>query len=218
MLAGEQGKIGIIQRAKSPPTAPVIRYRDARRALCNALLRPARGSGVLESARESFDQKSNDPSLSPAAQDDAEKSIDVINAFPALSNQLNGYAYFGPGNHQNYLTISGVSVSVNLDLLVNHTIRGTDVVGGLIFRLTKPEEEETEAAQSKRHEVGAYAATLIHMQVAENFATDRAAHRSICWSVDVQNREIYTAPRQYRMRQRNLEAACRMIAAMWHQI
>lgn len=117
MVAGDPGKIGIITRAKSAPTAPVVRYKDARDLLCRALVQPSRAPGIMESARERFTQRANDGSLKPFTRDDAEKSLDVLTAFPQLMNEMVGFAYRASPQQQPLLTISGVSVSVNLDLL-----------------------------------------------------------------------------------------------------
>jgi len=215
MVAGDTGRLGIIKRAKIVNTSPVIRYRDARKALVSALVRPERSRGILETASDALEQKAADAALSSTVRDDAEKSLEALACFPQLSNDLAGYTYREPSGHIPYLKISGVDVSVNLDVLIEHSARSKEYVGGLIFRLTKPEEEESEAARSKRRDMGLHAATLVRMQVAENFAGDRQAHPPLCMSVDVQNIECFKAPSQYRKRQKDLEAACTMIAAMW---
>ena len=218
MVAGEAGKIGIIRRAKEVATAPVIRYKDARKALKAALLQPGRASGIIEGAVDSLQQRADDPSRKRSTRDDAEKSIDAINAFPRLANELAGYEYSDPGNRLPLLNLSDVEVSVNLDLTAQRNYRGKQQIGGLIFRMTKPEEEETDFAKSKRENVGAYAATLIYMQVKANFAGNMLATPALCWSVDVQNGEIYKAPARYKRRANDMEAACQMIAAMWDRL
>jgi hypothetical protein len=218
MVAGDTGRIGIIKRAKVASTPVLTRYKDVRRTLSNALLTPGRARGFLESARGTFEQRMTDASLSAAVRDDAEKSIDVLDCFPSLNNMLSGYAYRDPGDRLPYLSISDVEVSVNVDLLIDHSLRGKELVGGLIFRMTKPDEEETEGAKAKRKEMGIYTATLVLMQVSTNLAGNRQPHGPLCWSVDVQNGECFEAPRQRKKRLGDIEAACSIIAAIWDRV
>ena len=218
MVAGEQGKLGIIRRAKQSPTSVVIRYKDARRALVGALLNQSRSGIIVENAIDTLDQRASDASQSVHARDDAEKSVDALRSFSALSNRMVGLDYRDPGQSQPCLRLGGVQVSVNLDLLTVASVRGQEVVGGVIFSMNKPDEEETETAQGRRREIGSYAATLIRMQIGANHAGNREVHGPLCWSVDVQCGDIHEAPRQYRRRQNDLEAACQMIAAMWPRL
>jgi len=85
----------------------------------------------------------------------------------------------------------------------------------LLLRLTQPEEDETDRASDKRKDMGLYAATLVQMQVATNLAGNRAPHHQICWSVDVQHGDVHVAPRNFLTRAKNIENACKFIAAMW---
>jgi len=215
MLSREAGKVGIIRRAKTPPTNPIIRYQKVKDVLKRSLANPERARAILETARDSFEQELQDTALSTNSIDIAEKSIDVLDAWHTLSNQIPNCTFEIPPNRQPLLNISCVEVSVNLDLIVKSTHRNEKRVGGLIFRLTKPEEEETDAAATKRNEMGAYVSTLVHMQVSENFVGDRIAHKSLCWSVDVQNQNIHKAPRNTQRRQNDMEAACLLIASSW---
>jgi hypothetical protein len=218
MVAGEVGRKGIIRRSREMSTAVAIRYSDARSALRAALCDLVNEKRIVGTARDSFEQKSEDSSLSAWSRDDALKSIDVMDSFMNMRNQLVGFDYVEAPHSQPYLQIGGVSVSVNCDILIHRNIKGTEAVGAGLFRLTKPEEDETEAAKAKRHDMGAYAATLVHMQVGQNLSGNRYPHPDICWSIDVQCGETHKAPRNYKTRANNLEGACEFIAAMWDRV
>lgn len=132
-----------------------------------------------------------------------------------MRNQLSGYDYLPAPTKQPKLILSGVEVSVYCDVVIHRSAKGTDQIGAALFRLTKPEDDETEKAADKRKEVGQFAATLVQMHLAKNLAGDRVPVFGLCWSVDVQNGDVHAAPKNYLSRATNLENACRFIFAMW---
>lgn len=199
-------------------TAVAIRYSDVRTALRASLCDLVNEKRIIYTARDAFDQKSNDTSSSSWARDDALKSIDVIDAYLGMKNQFSGFDYKEAPSQQPYLNISGVAISVNCDVIIHRDIKGVQCIGAGLFRLTKPEEDETVAAKAKRHDMGAYAATLVYMHLSQNFAGERNPHPEICWSVDVQSGEIHKAPRNFKTRANNIETACEFIAAMWNRV
>jgi hypothetical protein len=215
MVAGDVGRKGIIRRAREVSTAVAVRYTEARSVLRAALCDLVNEKKIVHAARDAFEQKSEDSSLSTWTREDAAKSVDVMDSFMVMRNQLVGFDCVEAPQSQPYLQIGGVSVSVNCDILIHRDIKGTKAIGGGLFRLTKPEEDETDAAKAKRHDMGAYAATLVYMQVVQNLAADRTPHPDICCSIDVQCGEIHKAPKNYKTRSNNIETACEFIAAMW---
>lgn len=217
MVAGEVGKIGIVQRAKNRGGAAALRYKRLRETLRSALLHPQNARGLLGSAEETFQQISNDASQSAFARDDAEKSLDALQVYPQLANALGGLEYAAMTKKQPKLVLSGVQVSVNLDLMVVQGAEKTGI-GGLIFRLTKPGDEETESARAKRRLMGLHAATLIQMHIDRNYQFIGTVQPKLCWSVDVQSAEVFKATRRQPSKEKELEAACRMIAAIWDSV
>ncbi|KAB2910260.1 MAG: hypothetical protein F9K29_25215 [Hyphomicrobiaceae bacterium] len=218
MVATDTGKIGIIRRAKEAPAAVVLRYKDARSGLREALRDAVNEKRILAATRDKLEQKARDGSVRPFLRDDAEKSIEVLDAFAGMRNQLAGFDYVAAPKQQPELTLAGVAVSVYCDLLIHRTHKEEEQIGGLLFRLTKAEDDESDRAAEKRRDMGAYAATLVHMHVATNLSGNRKPHHTLCWSVDVQHQELHQAPRTYVSRAQNLENACRFIAAMWNRV
>src|ERR1700680_5051059 len=80
MLSSDTARIGIIRRAKYPQTPPLIRYRDVRGPLTVYLSDANRRLTPLTDAQAMFQQRSQDPSVSALAQDDARNSIEVLRA------------------------------------------------------------------------------------------------------------------------------------------
>lgn len=218
MVSGDTGRVGIVRRARESGTAPRARYKDVRSALRNALTDAPGERRILAEAQTMLEQRADDSAVSAFRRDDAAKSLEVINAYREMRNSLAGYDYVMPPPRQPSLNISGVEVSVTLDLLIHRMNGETQEIGGVLFRLTTPDEDETDNAAAKRRNMGTYAATLVRMQVAENFAGNRSPAYPICWSVDVQCREVHVAPRTFAKRVQAIENACLTIAAMWDRV
>jgi len=109
--------------------------------------------------------------------------------------------------------LNGVTVSVFLNVLMVRDRGDNEEVGGVLFRMTKA-DDETEAAAAKRKEIGAYAATLALMQIQARPGA-RQPHHQLCASFDIQCEDVHMAPRTYLTKAKELENACRFIAAMW---
>jgi hypothetical protein len=214
MVSSETGKMGIIRRARDSVTPPRIRYKDARQAMRLFLADEHRTKSIILAARKALEQKADDPAVSDFTREDARLSVDVLDALTKMENQLAGYDFKAAPHSQPKLILSGVEISVNADLLVGRTKGAIEQVGGALFRLTKA-DDETEAATAKRREIGAYAATLVHMHVTKHLSGNKQPYHGICMSIDVQCGDVHLAPKTYAQKALNLENACKFIAALW---
>jgi hypothetical protein len=140
--------------------------------------------------------------------------LDVLEAFARMNNQIGGLRFVQAPERQPTLTLAGVTVSVRIEALSMRAIGAVEEVGGILFRFTKA-DDETESAAAKRRDMGAYAATLALLQTQANLSGERHTHHQLCASFDVQCEEVHHAPRSFATRSKNLESACRFIAAMW---
>lgn len=218
MLAGNTGKLGIIKRAREKGAAASVRYSDARDAIRLALCDPAAEIRHLNDAANRFRQREKDSALSNFMREDAGKSIDVLDALALMRNQYAGTDFQIAPRKQPKLVLSGVQVSVSCDVLIHNLHRKEELIGGALLRLGAPEEDETDTAKRKREDMGAYAATLVFLHVQRNLAGGRKAAPSLCWSIDVQSRDIHRAPPRNAARVNELEAACMMISALWGKV
>lgn len=218
MVASETGKLGIIRRAKESGTAGRVRYSDVKDALKAGMADPVNERRILAVAGARFEQQKDDPASSPWYQEDAAKSVDVLQSYAGMRNQLAGMDYQPAPSRMPKLQINGVAVSVQLDLLIHRDARTGPQIGGLIFRMTKPDEEESEGAASTRRNMGLYVATLAHMQIAANFSTNRTPTKQLCWSVDIQAGDRHVCPNSILNRQNDLSNACMFIAALWDRV
>lgn len=158
-----------------------------------------------------FEQRAVDPSESDTRQDDARQSIEVINALRGMGKQLGRYQFHGAANSQPKLVLSGVEISVRADLWVYGEARGQEQIGGAIFRMTQSDG-------GKRADMGRYVATMLRMHLDQNNPTNRSAANRLCMAVDVRHGEVFVAPNSNARRMNDLEAACRVIHALWGQV
>jgi hypothetical protein len=218
MVTGDTGRLGIIKRSREKRTSVAVRYSDVKDAISAAMCSPSTSKVLLASAYEVFQQKSRDTSLSVWSQEDSAKSLDVIDSFHAMKNQLAGYDFITAPTKQPALLIGGVSVAVSCDVIIHRPVKGVESVGAALFRLTKPDEEETATAKSKREQMGRYVSTLVMMQVSANLAGDRQPLSELCWSLDIQSGEIHKCPKNTKTLIGNIESACTFISAMWAKV
>lgn len=216
MVAGHTGKIGIIKNARDAPTAVVTRYAKIRDDIRTYLCSPGRSRSDLDGLRNKYAEMADNPGLTEWSRQDARLSVDVLNSLARMGNVIAGGRFVAPPAKQPPLAISGVSVSISLNVMQVRQRAGKDEVGGVLFRLTKA-DDETEGAAAKRRDIGSYAATLAFMQAQANPLDGTQTHHQLCASFDIQCEEVHQAPRNYATRAKDIENACRFIEAMWEK-
>lgn len=113
----------------------------------------------------------------------------------------------GPHEH---LNIEGVSVSVRPELLIHGSRRGEAVFGGVKFHLPKSNSLEGEA--------GDYAATVLKSHLDVVCPKGSIVKNELCFVVDLPVETVHTAPKAYKKRWFDIEAACFEISNQWNAI
>lgn len=214
MVAGETGKIGIIRRARDAKAAATTRYDKVREDIRTYLCDQGRTRRTLAALQNKYAAMADDPTLSTWAREDARLSVDVLASLARMENRIAGSRFLPAPAKQVPLVLNGVTVSIYLNVLMARDRAGLKEIGGVLFRLTKA-DEETDAAAAKRREIGGFAATLALMQTQARHTGDGQPHHQLAASFDIQCEDIHFAPRSYATKARELENACRFIAAMW---
>lgn len=217
MESSDTARMGIIRRARESITPPRTRYSDVRQTLRAYLSDRRRDRNTLLTARQLFEQQSADPSLTEFQRQDATLSIDVLDSFERMHNEFAGTHFELAPARMPTIRMAGVDVSINVDLLAIRPRGSLEQIGGAIFRFTKADEDETDAAKIKRRRIGQWAANLAQIQVIDNLCGDRQPSYDLCLSVDVQFEEIHRGTRALTSRRRDLESACRFIALAWDE-
>ncbi|WP_107342007.1 hypothetical protein [Agrobacterium pusense] len=214
MVSSDTARMGILRRAKNPQTAPIIRYKDARAAICAYLSDPVRNLRSLTAAETMLQQRHVDPSTSPLLREDASLSIQVLHATQQMQNQLGAYDFHPAPRDQEKLNIAGVEVSVRADLLVHGSSRTAEQIGSAMLRMTM-DDADNDAARERRRNMGLYVATLARLHTEQNISSNREPANRLCLSIDIQHGEVFVAPNANSRRVNDIENVCRMITAIW---
>jgi len=211
MVSSETAKQSIIRRNYDPQPFVVTRYQDARSAIKAYLSDLSRSQNPLNEAITMFEQRAVDPAESDTRQDDARQSIEVLNSLRVMGNQLDRYQFHDTPHSQPKLVLAGVEISVRADLWVYGENRGQEQVGGAILRMTQDDG-------ARRGDMGRYVATMLRMHIDQNNPTDRTPTNRLCMAIDVRHGEVVAAPASNARRMNDLEAACRVIHALWGRV
>ncbi len=217
MVSSDTARLGILKRAKNPTPPPMIRYRDVRPVIRAFLADRARDVNPLLEVEKMFEQRAEDSAYSALMQNDASNSVDVLHSLQGMSNQLVPFDFLSAPKKQAKLMVAGVQVSVYADLMVEAVIKGDKNIGAAILKMSQ-DNTETDAAKSKRRDIGLYVATLIRMHIDKNLKDDLPVANKLCMSIDIQHGEAFQAPTSNTKRQKDIESACQMIAGYWPSV
>lgn len=206
MVASAARRRGIIRDQKRPRDFIVTRYKDAVAPMVSFLEGGGRDDEVLYNAMAALEAKR--VSTDFQAQD-RELSIEALELFLDTADQipLEGLQVL-QREQDPYLIVAGVAVSVRPDVIVvRQGSNGDNLVGAIKLCLSKSTPLTIEA--------GEYVGSML-LRYAQECLPDlgQADHR-LCMVVDVFGQNVISAPRAWRKRHNDLEAACQEIATMW---
>lgn len=212
--------MGILRQAKNPgQNRPlIIQYQHARRGIAACLQSPEAINRIVAAAVTNLEQRRDDSSNGPLVRDDAQRSIDVIETFQRTVNILNfSGAVFGPAPApSSSMVIAGVEVSVAPDAIARVTRGAEQRVGEVFIRCTIGTTGDV--AENRRAEANGHLATIAHMHAVQHLGHLGTPHAPTSMVIDVPRQVVVTGPANTTRRVRNIEDACRMIAAVWPTI
>jgi hypothetical protein len=115
------------------------------------------------------------------------------------------------------IKIAGVHVSVQPELIFTFEHRNISKVGAILLNTAKRDEKSL-ARNNGGYCVGDYLSSLLFQMLLSKSPRVAAPLNSKCFAIDVFREKIYTAPASYRTLNKNLEAACEVIASRWAAI
>lgn len=204
MGAPPRRRRSIVVDQKRPKDYIVIWYKEARQAVVDCLL----ADGDLDRLRQAQILLEDELALVPKDSHAARRirvSLDAIDAFSGsmVEHALTSLDVEPPPRVDQKMLLGGVHISVRPDLLVR-TDKGVGAVF-LYFNKTHRLGEE----------VGVSVAALIYKFVCDHLSDAGTADRAACQVIDVMHGEIYVAPKSFKKRLMDIEAACLEIAAVW---
>jgi len=214
MVSSDTARLSIIKRSKYPQRPPMIRYSKIREPIKAFLSDPNRNGNPLDSAEQMLSQLAADSSQKLLIREDAKLSIEVLHALQGMGNKLASLDFHAAPKKQDKLLISGVTVSAYADLVVHGKSKGQDQYGVAILRMTQ-DDAETDAAKSKRKEMGLYVAAIASLHAEQNISSKRDPANRLSMSIDVQHGEAFAATNSNTRRIANIQSACTMISALW---
>jgi hypothetical protein len=112
------------------------------------------------------------------------------------------------------IQIAGVHVSVQPELVFTFEHRNISKAGAILLNTAKSDEKSL-ARNNGGYCVGNYLSSLLFQMLLSKAPRIAAPLSSKCFAVDVFRETVYTAPANYRTLNKNLEAACEVIASRW---
>jgi hypothetical protein len=207
MTATASRRRRIIQDQKRPKDFIVPRYTEAQVAIATFLAGGAQDDAFL---RREIDRIMETPATSEWEEQRKLLCAEAIDSFINLADSIdtNGLTLAAGANDQPSLAIARVEISVRPEVTVNAVDRNGETVAGAIkLYFSKHNSLDVDS--------GVYVATTVHQLVDEYVTETAAADYRRCQVIDVFAGEVYTAPRSYVRRRRDIEAACEEIARAW---
>ena len=200
--------------------SPTILYSKLQRAVASFLASPIRDRRILDRCKSELEAE-RDSAKTPRAAENAKYALQSLDAFERSMNSLpvGGFTMslppiFAP------LVIEGVKVSVQPTVLIAVARpRGKDLRGAALIDTAKGTVPKTDDASRRATDAMTHAAYLIHELVAGSIAEDAArSSPEHCIVFHAHRPELVVSPTNYRKPLKNVEAACRDIAAAWNTI
>ncbi len=197
----------IVTDQKRPSDFVVARYREATEAMTAFLESGAMDDAIIERA---IDELASKPVSSDFQEQDRDLSIEALSSFLDMADNivLEGLQCRRGENEPPRLSVAGVSVSVRPEIVLIGTNRsGATSVGLLKLYLVKTYPLTDEA--------GGYVGTVLHQYASDHLGSLGGVDHRLCQTFDVFAQRVHTAPRSYRRRRNDIEAACQEIARAW---
>jgi hypothetical protein len=203
----------IITEAKYPPTFLTVRYDDAREAMCGHLTN-GKGKDVLGDALEGLKRKMSVVDITDWKKSNHRLCGEAIEAYRAYEKALgmSKVTFIIPNIGNSKLKISGVNVSVSLDLMTEVSdAKGGTTVGGTILCLWK-----TRAADIPSR---CQAMAMLASEVVKQFLkANQVCDPRMCMAVDIFGGKVYRGRAQQKMLFKTVENSCGEIATIWPSI
>ncbi len=204
MVATPARRRGIIRDQKQPRDIIVARYSEVYAAVVDCLVHGNDVSRVYGRLEKLFNAV---PRSTWDAQD-KQLSAEALESFLSFVDDFDASAFTARPAAENapHMKLAGVDVSVKPDLLL---YSGGDLAGAAKVYVSKllPFDDKS----------GAYASVALHQYLQGVLSAQRSTPAN-CWVIDVFARNLYFAPRAYKKKRADLEAACEEIAQRWDAV
>jgi hypothetical protein len=217
IIANPTRQAAIAKNAKVAPKVIITPYKRTRSSLSEAFT----ASGISQEKLLAIAQDSrNSTSGTPWTKEDNIKSSDLIVKMATVSDKINcagGTLIERPGAGWGGLSIEGVTVSVNPELIFSIDHRGVKKVGAVILNTGKAASLSLSRSNGTQS-VADYLTALVYRLLDQNLSTVGAPIHTKCYAIDINRSLVHTAPAAHKTLNKHIEEACRMIAMRWDSI
>ena len=193
----------------------LIRYEDAKSSLISHMTSDADGGEILNRKVLSLRRKADEDGITDYVRQNCKLCIDAIESFQGFEPKFNvkGAKFLKPMTHYPRLKISGVSISVSVDLRTEKVDKeGSKSVGGamLIFSKSGPDKNLPDRCK---------AITLLIFELLKDYVKpSETLDPNLCMVIDVFNGTIYRARTQQKMLYKTVENSCGEVATVWPSV
>ncbi|MBC3877703.1 hypothetical protein H8K38_07790 [Undibacterium sp. FT79W] len=195
----------IIEDQQQPKTFIAARYSDARKEIVEYLSTGMNDESKILSATAEL-RISNGGS--EFVEQDRQASASAIEDFLEASGDLDLEGLFvesGESTSSNNMEVAGVDISMRPDAVLKDQESG-QVVGCVKLHFPKTSPLTPQAAE--------YVATAMRVYL-ESTEKNSAIDHSKCYVVDVPTQRVVIAPKSFKRKMHDIEAACEEIDARW---
>jgi hypothetical protein len=205
----------ILRDAKFPPIILLIPYSDAKAALIGHFARN-QAESQLDGRVQALRRKAGLPDISEFERRNCNLCIEAIESFQAAESKmkLNKLRFSRPGGHFPKLKISGVSVSVSIDLLTAKTdSKGTSAKGGAMLVFSKS------GGPQKNMPARCKAISLLIFELLKDQGRPGEVYDpTMCMAIDVFKGIIYRAKSEQRQLWKTVGMSCDEVTRIWPSV
>lgn len=208
LIAGAARRRRIVQEQKRPKNYQAPYYTDAEEAIVRFLASPERNFAVLDQAAAKLREVEV---VSRRVEWEITRRAACTEALQAFRNLAAGDLFAGLAvtrapQSPRLLQLGGVGVSVRPEILLASSDAEPRLGGAKLFF------SKNEALTEDR---ALYAGTILHQYLeAQQQRAGRVDYRH-CLVIDVFTQKVFAAPRTYKRRRADIEAACLEITLAW---
>ena len=204
----------IIREAKFVKKVLVIHYKKTRSFIPHAFAGNSLDIDKLVRRAEEIERENETPGISPWQKHDNINSALALKNIATITPELSWVNGRIIHRRLGSLVIAGVEVSVQPDVVFTFEHRNINKVGAIILNTAQAKDKSLDR-NNGAYCIGDYLSSLLFQTLLSKLPGVGAPLNSKCYAVDVFRGKTYTAPANYRMLNKNLEAACEVIASRW---
>lgn len=196
----------IIQEQKRPKAFQVTYYDEAEDAIAEYLTSQRQSSRSLDTCAAKLRPEG---ALKEWELTRRATGLETIEAFRSFAQDLpleNVVIKRGPEKPR-LMQVHGVSISVRPELHLSVAEERGNRIGAIKLFFSKNEALNEDRAR--------YAATVLHQYIEAQYPRAGSTDYRLCLVVDIFAKKFHTAPRTYKRKRQDIEAACSEIARAW---